>query len=88
MELCERCGRHHRVDEASCPFCETRVARPGRLISAVVAAASSLVLVACYGQPPDPYQPVPSDTPSEVQPEVACDQDARSTSGACEEDAQ
>jgi hypothetical protein len=51
MIECERCHRHIRQAEASCPFCDA----PSRIrmaMSVVGGAVTTIVLAACYG-PPD-----------------------------------
>jgi hypothetical protein len=62
MRRCENCGRHHHRTEWACPFCSQAVARPGRFATLVVAAASSIVMGACYGSPSIPSPPAPDAT--------------------------
>lgn len=51
MIRCETCQRHHRPDEAACPFCRRRFAGRGAFAAGVAAAALSLS--ACYGGAPE-----------------------------------
>lgn len=46
---CDRCARHVREDEASCPFCAQQRPRRSRAAVRAVLAASALVTVACGG---------------------------------------
>ena len=61
MIPCPSCGRHHRVDDASCPFCGSSEAPPRarsrstlgrRTLHLVGGAVTTLVLAACYGAGP------------------------------------
>ena len=52
MIPCTRCGRHHRVSEAKCPFCSRRLPLKGPVGVAVATVLTPLVLAACYGGGP------------------------------------
>ncbi len=49
MIQCPRCGRHHKHHESHCPFCQRKSGGLLRKLGGVAAAASAMVLVACYG---------------------------------------
>ena len=57
MIACGDCGRHHLESEASCPFCGPNTPRrSNRVMTAIGAVMTPMVLAACYGQVDvDPY---------------------------------
>lgn len=68
LRACPRCGRHHRVDEARCPFCGRTTGSPiARASTTVMAGLSAFVLMACYGAPPsDTLDTMDTNTPTDV----------------------
>jgi hypothetical protein len=78
---CTRCARHHRTDEAACPFCHATTHRLSRPAGLGVLLASSLLFSACvvatptpvYGAPAPPYSPSPK-LPGEPSPSPSPDQ--------------
>ena len=54
MTPCPECNRHLLTATAACPFCSAPVTRPvlSKLLSAVGATMTAVVMAACYGSPP------------------------------------
>lgn len=63
---CERCARHVREDEASCPFCAQQRPRRARAAVRAVLAASALVTVACGGPAAETSESSTNGTPAET----------------------
>ena len=59
MTPCPECNRHLLAAVSTCPFCNSRINTSSfnRLLNAVGATVTAVVMAACYGMPPDlgPY---------------------------------
>jgi hypothetical protein len=73
---CEKCGRHIRVADASCPFCASRPTL-GSAQRMFGAAMTTFVLAACYGtgvtDKPGHSGTVPIDTDTDTDSDTDTD---------------
>lgn len=49
MIVCESCGRHHKVNDTTCPFCAKRSSPAWRAVQLAAGVVTTAVLTACYG---------------------------------------